>query len=280
MSITTIDQAYEKVKDRISRKDFDKKIKQKVDDMDGICDTLTASLLVLSDLGTDTRDMSIRSNSGGSQQTIVDPNEMDKIAQIKPAKDVSFIGVIVSRQEPQTYKKKDGGTGTRANMMIGDETGKIRVTLWDEKVEEATGLGVGDTVEIYNSYGREWNGVVEASLGYRGSIKKSEKTVRFTPKTTKIIDISPDTVVTVKGTVTGVDPLKDFVKKKDGRPGRLCPVWVSDDTARIRITFWDEAADQAACLNVGDQITVPDAKAKESMNGEVELSASNGFMAE
>jgi replication factor A1 len=165
-------------------------------------------------------------------------------------------GVVIGKEEPRSYTKKDGKNGVRANLMIGDETGKIRLTLWDERVSDADSLGIGDVVEVYNAYAREWNGHVEASLGYKGSIQKSERDVKYTVKTTKIGDIGPDMVVSIKGTVTGIDQMKDFTRK-DGTAGRLCPVWVSDESGRIRVTFWGEQADMAGALNVGTRSPCP-----------------------
>jgi replication factor A1 len=285
MAITSIEQAYEKVKGKISRKDFDKKILDKRDAMNDLVDEVTASLLVVNDIagagafvdgGSETEAMSGKEKK---QSTIVNPKELCKIGEIKPAKDISFAGVIVTREEPRSYNKKDGGTGMRCSMMVGDETGKIRLTLWDEKVGEADALAAGDVVEVYDSWAREWNGHVEASLGYRGSIQKSDKKVKHKVKTTKIDKVSPDDVVSIRGIVTGIDGLKEFTRR-DGKPGRRCPVWVSDDTGRIRVTFWNEVADQAAALDVGNTILVPDAKAKAGPSGDMELTANNGFIAE
>lgn len=279
MSITTQDQAYELVKDKISRKAFDERVLKREDDTNGLCDRRTAAILVLNEMGIDTTNAFDGSGSGSPQQTVVNPAELDKIGTIKPASDINFCGVVLLREEPRSYSKKAGGTGTRANMMIGDETGKIRLTLWDDKIGDAENINVGDVVEVYHAYAREWNNNVEASLGYKGLITKSKKKVKYSVKATPISKISPNSVVDIKGAVTGVDQTRDFVKK-DGTAGRLCPVWVSDDTGRIRVTFWGENADAAAALSVGDKITVPDARAKESMRGDVELSASGGFITE
>ena len=39
-------------------------------------------------------------------------------------------------QEPRTFSRKDGSTGSLASLMIGDETGKVRVTVWDTKIKD------------------------------------------------------------------------------------------------------------------------------------------------
>ncbi len=43
------------------------------------------------------------------------------------------------------------------NITIGDDTGKIRITLWDEKTDKMAELRLGDAVEVINGYARENN---------------------------------------------------------------------------------------------------------------------------
>jgi replication factor A1 len=39
---------------------------------------------------------------------------------------------VVSRNPIRTFTRKDGGEGKVASLFVADETGEIRVTLWDE----------------------------------------------------------------------------------------------------------------------------------------------------
>jgi replication factor A1 len=124
-----------------------------------------------------------------------------------------------------------------------------------------------------HGYTREsFNGGVEAQIGNRGVIRKSEIKVAFDEKTTPLGDITPDGSFSVKGIVTGIDGVREFTTK-DGRPGRLCSLFISDDTGRIRIVFWGEHADFAEALSVGDKLLVTDVQAKTGLKGDIELSA-------
>ncbi len=46
-------------------------------------------------------------------------------------KTVNFIARIVSAFEVKEFTRSDGSIGRVGNLIVGDETGKIRVTLWD-----------------------------------------------------------------------------------------------------------------------------------------------------
>jgi replication factor A1 len=204
--------------------------------------------------------------------TLKDP--MVRISEVKAGMgNMCTRGMILSRQEPRTFSRKDGSTGSLASLMIGDETGKIRVTVWDTKIAEVDPYQPGETIEILHGYTREaYNGGVEINVGSRGIIRKSETPVKYEETTTKIGDITADQSYNIKGTVTGVDVAKEFVTK-DGKPGRLCGVFLSDESGRIRVVFWGEHANFAEALSVGDEVLVTDVQARVNMRGEIELSA-------
>lgn len=182
-------------------------------------------------------------------------------------------GVLLSKQEPRVFKRKDGSSGSVASMMIGDETGKIKVTLWDNKIQDMDSLEPGDAVEILHGYTREsFGGGIEAQVGNRGIVRKSEVEVYYEEKTTKLQDVLPDQTYNIKGIVTGIDGVREFTTK-DGKPGRLCGIHLSDDSGRLRVVFWGEHANFAEALSVGDEILVTDVQARMGFKDEIEASA-------
>jgi replication factor A1 len=157
--------------------------------------------------------------------------------------------------------------------MLGDDTGKIRVTVWDTKINDLDPFQPGESIEMLHAYTREaFNGGVELQVGSRGILRKAETPVQYEEAVTKIGEIVPDQSYNIKGTVTGIDGVREFTTK-DGKPGRLCGVHVSDETGRVRVVFWGELANFAEALSVGDKIIVTDAQAKVGMKQEIELSA-------
>ena len=55
---------------------------------------------------------------------------------------------ILDIQEAREFPRQDGTKGLVGNMEVGDETGSIRVTLWDEKTNIP--YSVGDAIKIQN----------------------------------------------------------------------------------------------------------------------------------
>jgi len=69
---------------------------------------------------------------------------------------VELVGKVVTIRPPITFSK-DGKKGEVASFIIGDETGKIRVVLWDKRIELIKNgeLKEGDVVKIKNAYAKE-----------------------------------------------------------------------------------------------------------------------------
>ena len=181
-------------------------------------------------------------------------------------------GVLLAKQEPRTFTRKDGSQGSVQGTTLGDSTGKIRLTVWDNKLKDMDVFNVGDSVEVLHAYTRESMNGVEIQIGNRGIIRKSDTRVDYSVPVTKIGEIEPDKSYNIEGVVTGIDGVREFTNK-DGKLGRLCGVHVSDESGRIRVVFWGEHANLAEALSVGDRIQITDAQAKINFKQEIELSA-------
>ena len=58
-----------------------------------------------------------------------------------------------------------------ANIHISDNTGRIRVALWDEQTDILHDIDIGTKVQITDCYAKPgWNDEVELSVGKRSTI--------------------------------------------------------------------------------------------------------------
>lgn len=197
-----------------------------------------------------------------------------KISEIKAGMNgLNIIGKVIDTGKMRTFQRKDGTTGKVTNITIGDDTGKIRVTLWDSKAE-AAGFKAGDTVEIMNAYAREntFSNQVEIQLGSGGSIAKSSAAVNYSENLIPIGDIGINSSYSVTGHVSGIDVIREF-ERPDGTKNKVSNIYISDETGRIRVALWGEHAELVNELDIGSEIRIIDAFAKSGRNEEVELSA-------
>ncbi len=71
------------------------------------------------------------------------------------------------------FNRQDGSEGRVGSFYISDDTGRIRVTLWNEKTELLNVLSLGQPVEVVEAYAREGlGGEVELSIDWRGEIRQ------------------------------------------------------------------------------------------------------------
>ncbi len=108
---------------------------------------------------------------------LVKPIEKElKIKNVLPdMRTVNFYGKIIHISETREFKteKREGKV---KNITIADETGTIRMSLWNEEID-AFGFEKGDVVEITGSYTKHDNlGSPEVRIG-KGEIKKTDKTI-------------------------------------------------------------------------------------------------------
>ncbi len=102
-------------------------------------------------------------------------SERSGIAQLKPGPSLHILaGRIVERSEPQEIETREGRRVKVANIRLADETGQMRVSLWDEHAKRAESLRLGDTVKLIGVRVREgFNREVEASSVFLTEIEKT-----------------------------------------------------------------------------------------------------------
>ena len=59
-----------------------------------------------------------------------------------------FFAKVIDKTGPKEFDRKDGEKGWVATLLVGDETGTIRVVLWDEKAGAALEIATGDVLEV------------------------------------------------------------------------------------------------------------------------------------
>lgn len=190
--------------------------------------------------------------------------------------DLNLKARVLDISEVRTFNRKDGSTGKVSNITIGDDTGKIRVTLWDEKTDIAAELNPNDSVEIINAYAREnnFNQQVELQVGNRTILKRIDEEVSFSENFTPISDIIPGESYSVKGSVSGLGELREFTRD-DGTVNMVSNIYVSDDSGRIRIALWGDHALLVDELDIDTEVEIIDAFSRSGFNDEIELSAGN-----
>jgi replication factor A1 len=92
-----------------------------------------------------------------------------KISELKPGmRRVDVKGKIVDIETPREVNTKFG-PGKVASATLQDESGAIKVTLWNENIGK---INVNDDVEIQNGYVESFRGELQLNVGRYGKLAK------------------------------------------------------------------------------------------------------------
>jgi replication factor A1 len=89
-------------------------------------------------------------------------------------KKVNVIAEVLETSQPSKVHTQFRDNALVSNAVIGDETGKILLCLWDQQVNA---VSVGDYIEVSNSHVATFKGDRQLRLGKNGKINKLEKTL-------------------------------------------------------------------------------------------------------
>jgi len=198
--------------------------------------------------------------------------------------DVTIIGRVIAVYPVQTFSRNDSTQGKVARLLLADETGDLKLVLWDgtTSLVETGKIQQGQIIKVLHAYVREsMNGKLELHLGRKGELEISpkgidEKRYLYTSEPMdKIGTLKPERrKANVQGSVTQTFPPSEFTRK-DGTKGKVRRLRLKDETGETIIVFWNEKADELDRTNEGDQLRIINARIKTQLNGSIELHAEN-----
>jgi len=184
--------------------------------------------------------------------------------------DVTLVGLLLDTDSVRTFDRDDGSEGKVSNLVLGDSTGRVRVTLWDEQADLATELEAGETVEVIDGYVKERDGSLELHVGNRGAVEEVDEDIEYVPESTPIEDLEIGQTVDIAGVVRSADPKRTF-DRDDGSEGQVRNIRVQDATGDIRVALWGEKADLD--VGPGDEVALGDVEIQDGWQDDLEASA-------
>ncbi|WP_049929041.1 single-stranded DNA binding protein [Halopiger goleimassiliensis] len=183
---------------------------------------------------------------------------------------VNLVGQVLDTGSVRTFDRDDGSEGRVSNLALGDQTGRVRVTLWDEQADLAEELEVGTTVEVVDGYVKERDGDLELHVGNRGTVEEVDEEVEYVPESTPIEEVEIGQTVDIAGVVRSADPKRTF-DRDDGSEGQVRNIRVQDATDDIRVALWGEKAD--IDVGPGDELALGDVEIQDGWQDDLEASA-------
>lgn len=96
-----------------------------------------------------------------------------KISELRDGmRSVNVVGKIVDISEPREVRSRYGEQTLRvATATISDETGTIKLTLWNEQIDR---VNVEDMVSIENGFTKTFRGEIQLNVGRYGRLNVTE----------------------------------------------------------------------------------------------------------
>jgi replication factor A1 len=172
---------------------------------------------------------------------------------------IDVTGRVSSIYGIREFAKKDGSIGKVGSFVIMDDTGEIRVTLWDKKAELLTSLVKNDIITIENAYSKMGLNSVEINLGFSSNIIHEKTEREDIPKSEStnlaILDVKENMRgVNIEGYVKEIYDIRSF--NRDSGTGKVGRFLLSDDTHELKIVLWDDKADYLATLVPGTKVRI------------------------
>jgi len=81
---------------------------------------------------------------------------------------VDVVAKVIQKSDPREVHSRYGDETYRvADVIIKDETGTIKLSLWNEQIDE---VSIDDTVKIENGYIRSFRGEIQLNVGRYGKL--------------------------------------------------------------------------------------------------------------
>ena len=151
----------------LSEDDLTEKIDEKMEEFEGLVSEEGAVHLVAKEHGIELAE---------------EASEDLKIENIVPdMRKVVAKGRVLNISDMNTFERDDDEEdGKVQNLLLGDDTGTIRVTLWDEQTEIAENVSEGDVIEMAGCYTVEDDrGNAELRLGDSATVKMADDQEQF-----------------------------------------------------------------------------------------------------
>jgi replication factor A1 len=196
------------------------------------------------------------------------------------ANDVTLVARVLGVYPVSTYNKKDGGEGRYKRVVLFDRDRVVRLTVWEEKVDEVEKLKleVDSPVRVVSGYVKQGlDGKPNLNLGKRGSIeviadeRTSSRLARLDDMAERLERITEErTHVALDSVVSSESRYSEFVRA-DGSPGSLFQFGVVGQGRKeeYRVVIWSPA-DQPE-IKVGQRVRITNVRTRRSSRGELEI---------
>lgn len=146
-----LNEIIERIKENstLSQEEIEQKIKNKTEQLSGLISKEGAAQIIANELGI-------------KLFQLEGPVKIDRV--VAGMRTVETVGKILRKFDISNFTTKDGRDGKVGSIVIGDETGRIRVTFWNELADKLQTFTEGDIIKVKEAMARINNNKVEIHM--------------------------------------------------------------------------------------------------------------------
>jgi len=184
----------------------------------------------------------------------------------------NLVAQVVGVSDPQEVQRKSGDKVAISRILVGDETGIVSVSLWDDKAELASQLKAGDILRIEDAVPTLRLGQISMSVGRTASLQKAEGTSEtIKVKISKVREAGSDSgLVAIEGEIVGKPETREVMIAR-GEKIQVTSTRIRDETGEARVSFWRSHAAEAGRLQPGAKIRAYGLLPRPGLTGETEF---------
>lgn len=259
----SVDAVIQKIRSEttLSEAEIREQIKAKVKELEGLVSEEGAAFIIAAELGVQVMRDSVA--------------VAHKIAELKPGdRDVELIAIIERIYRTVAYVRA-GVAKEVASLQISDETGQIRLVMWDDKAKLAVDLKRGQKIKVRGAQIKlNRDNLPEIHIGKYSTLnilQDSAKTIAAKTTTLDRIQVG-ETILVLADVVNVKEPKFYFVcphcnkkvipavegflcpdhKKVNPKENLFCSFTIDDGNAAIRAVIFGPAAEEMLGLKIAD----------------------------
>ena len=263
----------------LSREQIMKDIDDSIANVNGLLTRVGAALVLADKLKVKIDlDRLDSSSNGEDEQTTIKIKDM-----IEGMRNINVVGRVLNISPVRAFQRQDGRKGQVISLIVADNTGQVRVALWDQKatiVEQS--IKQGEIIGIYNASTKKGrDGGIEINVDNRGMLKpkpdgtdealfpKAQQagsnlaSTRPASRASKIKDIDENATF-CSFTAKVLDKAAPRTFSRDGSDKQVARVTVGDESGTIPLVFWTDQMNLYDALEVGEVYDFDDFSIKDS----------------
>jgi replication factor A1 len=261
----------------LSKKEIQSLVEEKKEELKGLISDEGALFVIAKELGVEVT---------SENQEILNEIELNISDITLNMKNIVLVGRIKDIFNLNSFNKSNGEVGYVGAFKLNDNTGDIRIVLWDDQVNvfKDERFEKNEIVKILNGNAKQGRyGGIEIHIGRFSKIIVAPEDVDYKkyPKIKeefKLINEINEKLgsISIEGKLMNRSPVREFTRK-DGQNGRVSSLTVRDSSGKIRISFWNEDIDKIENIEIGDFISLSSLNPRKSnyTEGQIDLHATS-----